>query len=90
MSTKPCAKPADTHTCRLLSVDSSNGAFANVALHKDVARIALQPGLGLQIDRVSALVETDHGLIGACDPVEHKVCANEASAACNENSHQIP
>ena len=38
-------------------------AVANVALHKDMARIALQAGQVFQVARVGQLVEVDHRLV---------------------------
>jgi len=64
-------------------------AVTNVPLHKNVAWVTLQAGQGLQVARVSELVEVDHWLVRASDPVEHEICTNEAGAAGNEDRHDV-
>ncbi len=63
------------------------GAVADVALHEDVARVALQRSQGFEVARVGEFVEVDHGFIRTSDPVEHEVAADEAGAASHENGH---
>lgn len=65
------------------------GAVANVALHEQVARIALQPRQRFQVARVGQLVEVDDALLRVRQPVENEVGADEASASGDENSHRV-
>ena len=66
---------------------ADQGAVADVASHQLVAGIALQAGQGFGVARVGELVEVDDGLIAGGKPVEHKVGANEAGTAGDENGH---
>ncbi|MNM78831.1 hypothetical protein D3C81_907490 [compost metagenome] len=61
---------------------------ADVAVHEDVALVALQTTQGLQVACVSQLVEVDHGLVIAGQPVQHEVRANEACTTSYQNSHR--
>src|SRR5574343_299223 len=63
----------------------NQGAVADVALHEDMAGVALQAGQVVQVARVGKLVEVDNRLVAACEPVEHKIGANEACAAGDQN-----
>ena len=63
------------------------GAVANVAVHKEMPRVAIQRRKRFQIACVGQLVEVDDGLVGLGQPVKDKVCANEAGCAGDENSH---
>ncbi|MNT92258.1 hypothetical protein D3C71_1645290 [compost metagenome] len=63
-------------------------AIANIALHEDVAVITLQTMQIVQIACVGQLVEIDHGLLGACQPVQHKIRADKAGASGDENHGQ--
>ena len=58
---------------------------ADVALHEDVAGVALHAGQVVQIACVGEFVEVDHGLVAVGYPVEHEVGANEAGAASYQN-----
>ena len=58
---------------------------ANVAMHKHMARIALQAGQVVQVAGVGELVEVEHGLVRAAEPVEHEVGAYEAGAAGDQD-----
>jgi hypothetical protein len=60
-------------------------AVTNIALHKNVARIALQAGQIVQVARIGELVEVDNRLVVACQPVEDEVGANKACAASDKN-----
>ena len=64
-------------------------AIAQVAMHKGVAGVALQPGEIFQVARIGQFVEVDDGLIGLGAPVEHEVGANKTGAAGKEN-HKTP
>ncbi|MCY1178869.1 hypothetical protein D9M73_192420 [compost metagenome] len=69
-------------TCDQLSV-------ADVAVHEDVALVALQAAQGLQVACVGEFVEVDHGLVRAGQPVQDEVGADETCAACYQNSHKL-
>ena len=56
------------------------GTVAQVALHKGMLRVALQADQVLQITCVGQFVQIDDGIYGMSAPVEHEVCADEASA----------
>ena len=60
-------------------------AVADVALHENVRRIALERRQRLEIACVSQLVEIDHRLAVCSEPVEYEICADEASAAGNQD-----
>jgi hypothetical protein len=62
-------------------------AVADVALHEDVARIALQAGQVGAVAGVGERVEVDDRLVRCRQPVEHEVAADEAGAAGDENGH---
>ena len=59
--------------------------IADVALHKDMALIALQRLQVGQIAGVGELVEVQHGFVGLGQPVQNEVAANETRAPSNEN-----
>ena len=61
------------------------GAVANVALHENVARIALQAGQIGQIARVGELVKVEHRLVAGGQPVEHEIAADETGPAGDKN-----
>jgi hypothetical protein len=61
------------------------GGVANVALHEDVARIALQAGQVVQVACVGEFVEIKHRLFAGGKPVKNKVGADEAGAAGDKN-----
>ena len=65
------------------------GGVANVALHEDVAGVALHAIEVVQVASVGELVEVDHGLVAVGNPVEHEVGANEAGAASYQNRHAL-
>ena len=56
------------------------GGVANVALHEDVAGVALH---------AIEVVQVAHGLVAVGYPVEHEVGANEAGAASYQNRHAL-
>ena len=60
-------------------------AVANIALHKDVARIAFQGFKVGKVARVGQRVEVEHRLIARCQPVEYEIAADEAGTASNKN-----
>ena len=60
-------------------------AVADVALHKDVARIAAQAVEVVQVARVGQLVEVHDRFALAGKPVEHEIGTNEAGATSDEN-----
>lgn len=60
-------------------------AVADVALHEDVPRVALEGGEVFQVARVGEGVEVHHRLVAHAQPVEDKVCTDKAGAAGNEN-----
>ena len=64
-------------------------AVADVALHEDMARVALQRGQVFQVAGVGQLVEVDDGLVGLGQPVENEIAADEAGAAGDENGHRF-
>ena len=64
-------------------------AVADVALHKDVARVALERGEVLQVARVGEGIQIDHRLVAHAKPVEYEVCTDKAGAAGYEN-HESP
>ncbi len=61
---------------------------ADVALHEDMPRVALQGGEVLQVARVGEGIQIDHRLVAHREPVQYEVCADEAGAAGYENSHK--
>ena len=65
------------------------GGVANVALHEDVAGVALHAIEVVQVASVGELVEVDHGLVAVGYPVKHEVGANEAGAASYQNCHTL-
>ena len=65
------------------------GAVADVAMHEDVACVAAQALEVAQVAGVGERIEVEHGLaagLGAGQPVEHEVAADEAGAAGDEGS----
>jgi hypothetical protein len=54
------------------------GRIANVALHKNVACIALQGSQRLAVAGVAQDVEVDQGFIRLRQPVQHKVGPDKA------------
>ena len=60
-------------------------AIADVGLHEDMARIALQALQALEVARVGELVHVEHRLIAGSQPVQHEIGADEAGAACDKN-----
>ena len=60
-----------------------------IAMHKHVARIAGQRGQVLQVTGVGEFVQVHHRLLRECQPVEHKIAANEAGAAGDQNCHEV-
>ena len=60
-------------------------AVTNIALHKGVARIALQAGQSFRVARVGEFVEVDDRLLRTSQPVENEIGADEAGAASNED-----
>jgi hypothetical protein len=65
------------------------GAVADVALHEDEIRVALERREGLEVACVGQLVEIHDRLVAVRDPVEYEIGANEASAAGNQD-HGVP
>jgi hypothetical protein len=65
------------------------GAVADVALHEDVFRIALERREGLEVACVGQLVEVHDRLFAVGDPVEYEIGADEASAAGNQNHGRL-
>ena len=61
------------------------GPVADVAVHEDMPRIALQAGQVGQVAGIGQRVEVEHRLVGAGQPVEHEVAADEAGAAGDED-----
>ncbi len=61
-------------------------AVAQVALHEEVARVALQAGEVLQVAGVSEFVEVDDRFVAGAEPVEHKIAADEAG---NQDTHNF-
>ena len=61
--------------------------ITDVALHKDMPRIALQAGQGFQIARVGEFVKVDDGLLTGGQPVQHKVGADESGCAGDKKGH---
>ncbi len=55
-------------------------AVADVALHEDVVRIALERRQGLEVAGIGQLVEVDDGLVALREPVENEIGADEAGA----------
>ena len=60
----------------------------DIALYEKVALIALQALQIVQITGVGQFVKIDHGLVRACQPVQHKVRADKAGASGDENHGQ--
>ena len=65
----------------------NQGSVCNVALNQRVPRIARQAGQRFGVAGVSEFVEVDDRLAGLGQPVQHKVSADEAGAAGDENGH---
>lgn len=65
------------------------GAVTQVALHEDMARIALQAREVFQVAGVGEFVEVDDRLVGLDQPVEHKIATNEAGTASDQNCHSL-
>ena len=55
--------------------------IADIAAHKDVARIIIERGEVFQIPCVGQLVQIDHGLIALREPVQHKVRTDKTRTA---------
>lgn len=66
------------------------GAIAQVALHEDVARVALQAGKVFQVAGVGEFIEVEDRLIRLGQPVQHEVAADEAGTTGDENGHCFP
>ena len=66
------------------------GTVADVAMHEEVTRVALQRRKGLAVAGVGQRIEVDHRLVAGRQPVEHEVRADEAGAACHENHSGNP
>ena len=62
--------------------------IADITLHEDVAFIALHAVQIVQIACVGELIQIDHGLLGAIEPVQHKIRADKAGASGDENHGQ--
>ena len=60
-------------------------AVGDVAVHKDMARIAVKRTQAFQIARVGQRIEVEHRLVGLGQPVEHEVGADEAGSACDKD-----
>lgn len=63
-------------------------AITNIALHKNMPRIALQWRQGFQITRVGQLVQINDWLIAASQPVQNEVGANKTGTAGDKNGHE--
>ena len=63
--------------------------ITNVALHKDMPRVAVQRCQRFKVAGIGQLVEVDDGLVGLGQPVEDEVGTNEAGSAGDENSHKV-
>ena len=61
------------------------GRIADVALHEDMARVAIKRGQVAPVAGVGELVEVEYRLLAGGQPVEHEVGADEAGAACDED-----
>ena len=61
------------------------GAVTDVALHEDMARVALQAGQVVQVAGIGELVEVDDALRVAGKPVEYEVGADETGASGDED-----
>ena len=59
--------------------------IADVALHKGMARVALERREILQIAGIGQLVQIDHALIALHKPIQHKIRADEPCATCNQD-----
>ena len=64
------------------------GTVADIALHKQVVRVALYAGERLQVARIGELVQIDHRVLACGQPVEHKIAADETGAAGHEDCHE--
>jgi hypothetical protein len=62
-------------------------AVADVAMHEDVARIAVERGEVFAIARVGQCVEIDDRLITLRQPVENEIAADETGTAGDEKGH---
>jgi hypothetical protein len=65
---------------------------ADVALHQGVTGVAAQGGQILWVAGVGQGVQGHHGLAGGLwrtEPVEHKIAADEAGAASDEEGHGL-
>src|SRR5690606_18589216 len=60
-------------------------AVADVAVHEEMARIALEQAQVAQVARVGQRVEVQHRLVATGEPVEDEVAADEAGAAGDED-----
>ena len=64
-------------------------AVADIALHEDMPRVAGQRRKIGGVARISQLVQIEHRLITARQPIQHEVRADEAGTASHQN-HEIP
>jgi hypothetical protein len=55
-------------------------------LHEDVPRVALERREALQVAGVGQGIEVHHRFVAGGNPVEYEVGADEAGAACNQES----
>src|SRR5690606_17607866 len=65
------------------------GLVADIALHEDVARIALQRAQVLQIAGIGQQIQIEYGLIALGQPVENEIAADEAGTA-GDKDHSSP
>src|SRR5690606_17168357 len=61
--------------------------IADVAMHKNVAGIAVQARQVPGIARVRELIEPNHWLVAFRKPFQYKVGSNKTSGAGDKNSH---
>ena len=58
--------------------------IANIALYKNMTRIAMKTGEIFQIARVGELVQIENRFIIIFQPVQHKICADKTRTTGNE------
>ena len=63
------------------------GGVGYITLHKSVAHVALQRGKVGQIAGIGELVQVNHRLTAASQPVQYKVAADKTGAAGDKNGH---
>ena len=69
----------------LLQQACNQVGIADVAVHKDMARVACQRGEVFPVASVGQLVQVEHGLIGPGQPVEDKIATDKTGTSGHQD-----